>query len=162
VRKEPTTNDLKDALDAVLAGKKVANAETEADGCKITFPQPRAAAAVTFAKHVAPVLQKHCWQCHQDGGSAPFSLTDYKQASNRAEMIAEVVREGRMPPWFASHEFGPFVNRRGLTDAERQTILDWAATGAKLGDAKSVPAAPKPPESKWKSARPISFSNRPS
>ena len=42
-RKEPTSRDLQVALDAVLAGKTVANAETEVDGCPITFPKAREA-----------------------------------------------------------------------------------------------------------------------
>src|SRR5262249_4173644 len=95
VRKEPTTHDLKDALVAVLAGRKVANPETEVGGCPTTCAKPRPPKDVPYAEHVGPILQKHCWQCHQTGGSAPFSLTGYKQASSRAEMIAEVVGEGR-------------------------------------------------------------------
>jgi hypothetical protein len=149
VRSAPTTHDLKDALEAVLAGKKVVHAETEVDGCPITFPKLRALKDVTYAEHVAPILQKHCWQCHQSGESAPFALTSYKQASSRADAVAEVVADQRMPPWFASHEFGPFVNRRGLSDDERATILDWARAGAAEGAAAKAPAAPKPPESKW-------------
>jgi thiol-disulfide isomerase/thioredoxin len=148
-RKEASNHDLKDALDAVLGGNKVARAETEVDGCPITFPKERKARKATFADHVAPILQKHCWECHRAGGSAPFALTSYKQASARAESIAEVVRDQRMPPWFASHEFGPFVNRRGLSDEERETILDWARDGAAQGDPKKAPAEPKPPASKW-------------
>jgi thiol-disulfide isomerase/thioredoxin len=58
VRKEPTTRELKDALDAVLVGKKVATPETEVDGCPITFPKARKLKDVTFAEHVAPILQK--------------------------------------------------------------------------------------------------------
>src|SRR5205823_9548659 len=68
VRKEPTSRDLKDAIDAVLAGRNVANPETAVDGCPITFPAERKPRAVTYAEHVAPVLQKHCWECHQSGG----------------------------------------------------------------------------------------------
>lgn len=149
VRKEATSHDLKGALDAVLAGKKVANAETEVDGCPITFAKERKPRGVNFAEHVAPILQKHCWSCHQTGGSGPFALTSYKQAANRAETIAEVVAQQRMPPWFASHEFGPFVNRRGLSDDERAIIADWARIGAPEGDAKKTPVAPNAPKSKW-------------
>jgi len=149
VRKLPTSHDLKDALDSVLAGNKVARAETEVDGCPITFAKPRPAQSVTFAEDVAPILKKHCWECHQTGGTAPFALTSFKQASNRAESLAEVITDQRMPPWFASHEFGPFTNRRGLTDDERNIVIDWVRNGAPEGDAKKVPALPKPPESKW-------------
>ena len=150
VRKEPTKRDLKDALDAVLAGQKVMNAETEVDGCPITFSKPYKPKDATFAEQVAPILQKHCWQCHQAGGSAPFALTSYKQASARAEALAEVVAQQRMPPWFASHEFGPFVNRRGLSDEERQIVIDWARSGAAAGDLTKAPAPPKEPDGPWR------------
>jgi thiol-disulfide isomerase/thioredoxin len=153
-RPEPTRRDLKEALDAVVAGREVAVAETEVDGCPITFPQPRKPREVTFAEHVAPILKKHCWQCHRADGSAPFSLTGYKQASARAEAVAEVVADGRMPPWFAAHEFGPFVNRRGLSDEERTTIVDWARTGTLPGDAATTPEPPAPARSKWTAGEP--------
>ena len=94
-------------------------------------------------------MRKHCWQCHQAGGSAPFSLITYKQAAAKAAAVAEVVADGRMPPWFAAHEFGPFVNRRGLSEDERTIIVDWARAGAALGDAKKIPEPPAPPKSKW-------------
>jgi hypothetical protein len=149
VRKEPTSRDLKDAIDAVLAGGKVANAETEVDGCPITLANIRPPKTVTFAEHVAPILKKHCWECHQTGGTAPFALTTYRLASSRAESLAEVVTDQRMPPWFASHEFGPFTNRRGLSDEERTIVLDWARTGTPEGDANKMPVLPKPPENKW-------------
>jgi thiol-disulfide isomerase/thioredoxin len=149
VRKEATTHDLKDAIEAVLAGKKVENAETNVDGCPITFPQPREAKKLNFAEHVAPILQKHCWSCHYAGGSAPFSLTNHHQASSRSDAIIEAITDQRMPPWFASHEFGPFTNRRGLSEAERNTIVDWARGGAAAGDPAKTPPPPKPSESKW-------------
>lgn len=148
-RKQPTSYELKDALEAILAGRKVAKTETEVDGCKITFAKERKPRDVTFAEHVAPILKKHCWECHRSGGTAPFGLTSYKQAFAQAEAIAEVVTDQRMPPWFASHEFGAFVNRRGLTDDEKQTLIDWARSGAASGDLKKAPAVPKAPESKW-------------
>jgi hypothetical protein len=148
-RKEPTRRDLKEALDAVLAGREVAVAETEVDGCPITFPKPRKPKEVTFAEHAAPILRKHCWQCHRAGGSAPFSLTSYKQASARAEAVAEVVADARMPPWYGAHDFGPFVNHRGLSDEERTTLLDWVRSGAAMGDPEKVPEPPAPPKSKW-------------
>jgi thiol-disulfide isomerase/thioredoxin len=149
VRKEATSRDLKDALDAVLAGKKVARPETEVDGCPITFPKEGKAKDVTFAQHVAPILQKHCWECHKDGGSAPFALTTHKQAASKAKVIAEVVSDQRMPPWFASHEFGPFVNRRALSDDEKATLSDWAKAGAPAGDLTKAPAPPPAAKSKW-------------
>jgi peroxiredoxin len=154
VRKEPTTRDLADALDAVLARRAVANPETVVDGCPITFPKERKPQAVNYAEHVAPLLKKHCWSCHFTEGPSPFSLTSYKQASARAEALAEVVRDQRMPPWFASHEFGPFVNRRGLADDERHVLTDWLRCGTPEGDASKAPAPPAAATEKWQIATP--------
>jgi thiol-disulfide isomerase/thioredoxin len=148
-RAAPSSNDLHEALEAVLASRPVRNAETTVDGCPITFPMPRKPRDMTFAEHVAPILEKHCWQCHRAGGSAPFALTSFKQAAARAEAVAEVVAQQRMPPWFASHEFGPFVNRRGLSDDERQTIADWVRSGTASGDLRKAPLPPREPESPW-------------
>ncbi len=149
VKKEPTSRDLKDAVEAVLAGREVAKPETEVDGCPITFPKPRKRREVDFAEHVAPILKKHCWDCHQQNGSAPFSLTSHGQAAARAEVLAEAVSDQRMPPWFANPDFGHFVNRKGLTDEERETLVDWVRSGAESGDLAKAPAPPKPPENKW-------------
>lgn len=149
VRKEATRHDLKDALEAVLAGNKVVTAETEVDGCPITFAKERKPREVNFAEHVAPILQKHCWACHQAGGSGPFTLTGYKQAAARAETIAEAVLHERMPPWFAGPEFSAFINRRGLSDQERETIADWVRLGAPSGNLTKAPAAPVAAKSKW-------------
>src|SRR5207302_8760889 len=110
--------------------------------------------AVTFAEHVAPILKTHCWECHQPGGSAPFALTAYKPAAGRADAIAEAVRDQRMPPWFASHDSGPFVNRRALTDDERTTLADWAKTGAAAGELANAPAPPTEKPGAWKIGTP--------
>lgn len=148
-RKEPTARELRDAVEAVLAGKPVPVPETEVDGCAMTFAKPRAPKDVNFAEHVAPILKTHCWECHKPGGSAPFALTTHKQAASRADAILETITEQRMPPWFASHEFGPFVNRRGLSDEERATVADWVKGGAVAGDPTKAPAPPPEPKSQW-------------
>ncbi len=134
VRAAPTRKDLHEAIDAVLAGREVAIAETEVDGCPITFSPIDSSKSVTYSRHVAPILRKHCLECHDQDGSAPFALANYKQVAARAESVAEVVNEQRMPPWFASHEFGPFVNRRALSDEERSTILQWVRSGSPRGE----------------------------
>ena len=72
-RPDAGRDDLKLAIDDVLAGREVAMPETAVDGCRITVPElPPAAEAVTFSRHIAPLLQKHCQDCHHDDGNAPF------------------------------------------------------------------------------------------
>ncbi|HMF11401.1 MAG TPA: redoxin family protein [Gemmataceae bacterium] len=141
-RAAPTQQPLKDALDAILAGKEVPTKETPVDGCPITRPEPkRPARAVTFAEHVAPIFRKHCQGCHRPGTAAPFSLVTYKDATAHANVVAEVVAEGRMPPWFAAPGHGDFVNKRGLTAEERDTVADWVRSGTPLGDESKLPPA---------------------
>jgi thiol-disulfide isomerase/thioredoxin len=151
-RAAPTHRDLAAALDAVLAGKDVAVTDTPVDGCLITPPKATPSAErVTFADDVAPILHKHCAGCHRPGTTAPFSLQTYHQAKTKARMIAEVATEGRMPPWNASAEYGHFINRRGLSDDEKQKLVQWARSGMERGDAAKLPPPPPPakPEDRW-------------
>ncbi len=151
-RESPSRRDLAEAIDAVLAGKEVAVAETPVDGCPITRPEPPPADGnVTFTGHVSPILQKHCAECHHPGTTAPFSLITYDDAKAQAEGIAEVIADGRMPPWYASEDFGHFINRRSLSAEEKRTLTQWAHNGMKVGDASKLPAAPAPAkaEDRW-------------
>src|SRR6266704_6688840 len=70
----------------------------------------------TFSKDVAPILQKHCQTCHRPGEAAPFPLLSYEQARPWAASMKVVVKQKRMPPWFADPNYGHFANARSLTD----------------------------------------------
>ncbi len=135
-RTHATRHDLKSAIDDVLAGKAVGIPETVVDGCPITFPSEvnTEAKHVTYAEHVAPILKKQCIECHAPGRVAPFALMTYEQAKARASVLAEVVQEERMPPWYAHPEHGKFINQRKLTGEEKQTILNWVKQGRPGGD----------------------------
>lgn len=143
---KPAANSRKDlqmALDDVLAGNPVAVAETIVDGCAITFPDTHAAAKpVNYAEHVEPILRKHCMECHKPGTVAPFTLISYDNARSHASAMAEVVKEGRMPPWYAHPEYGTFINKRGLSTEERNTILNWVKQGKPSGDLAKVAELP--------------------
>lgn len=138
-RPAASRDDLRLALEDLLAGRQPATAETPVDGCRITPPPERPQPAdVTFHEHVEPLLQKHCQECHHDGGAAPFSLVSAESAASQAAMIAETVAEGRMPPWYAGRR-QTMANERRLSDEERSTIADWVAGGARAGDATRAP-----------------------
>ncbi|HWB07553.1 MAG TPA: redoxin family protein [Verrucomicrobiales bacterium] len=147
--------DLQEAIEEVLAGRKVSVEETAVDGCAISFPQPPPEkTTLTYAKDIAPLLNKHCVECHRPGTAAPFSLTEYEKVAAKAGTIAEVVETRQMPPWFAHPGFGKFINHRGLSAAERSTITQWARGGKPAGD---LSLAPKPPEfssAKWEIGEP--------
>jgi peroxiredoxin len=153
-RPKATRADLAEALKDVLAGRKVTVAETEADGCLLdrTSMQPPKTKA-TYARDVAPILQKRCQQCHRPGQAAPFSLLTYGDTVKHAAMIGEVTRERRMPPWHADPRFGHFTNDRRMSSKEIDTIAAWIAGGMQRGDDKDLPKAINWPDG-WVHGRP--------
>jgi hypothetical protein len=98
--------------------------------------------SLTFAADVAPILYKNCVTCHRPGGIGPFSMLNFDTVSGRLKDMADVLRDRKMPPWFAVAPPGTFRNERGLSDTERRTILRWIATGAAQGDPARMPPAP--------------------
>ena len=141
--------DLKEAIQDVLAGRKVRVKETVVDGCAITFPVPALNTSLNYTKDIAPLINRHCVECHRPGTEAPFALTSYEKVAAKAGTIAEVVEEQRMPPWFAHPGFGTFMNQRMLTAEERGAIIDWARGGKAPGDLSQAPKPPEFSESKW-------------
>jgi hypothetical protein len=101
----------------------------------------------TFYADVLPILRANCQSCHSpDGGEnvggmvAPMSFTSYEDTRPWARAIANAVREGRMPPWDAAPEFrGLFHGERWLEEADKQTLIRWAESGAPAGDASGAP-----------------------
>lgn len=138
------------ALNAVLDGETVAEAERPVDGGPIpvrTIHEPDA--PVTYSEHIAPILNTHCVACHRPGQTAPFPLQSFRHAAARADMIREVVLEERMPPWYGARKHGPFANERTVTDAEKTLLLQWMAGGSPEGDPGLAPAPPIFPDSEW-------------
>lgn len=139
-RPKATRADLAEAIDEVLAGKAVSVPQTEADGCLIAAPAKVAASdKVTYAKHVAPILQARCQVCHRAGQIAPFTLSNYDDAVKHARMIKEVTEQRRMPPWHADPRYGHFGNDRRLSRTELDTIAAWVAGGMPKGDERDLP-----------------------
>ena len=133
-RPEPKQNDLRQALDELLANKAVSQPRTEVAGCLIGRARAAdASSLVTYEADIAPLLERRCVECHRPGQIGPFSLTDFDEVSGWAEMIGEVVADGRMPPWHADPRFGRFEGDRHLTDDEKQLIKTWVAAGAPRG-----------------------------
>ena len=147
--------DLKEAIEDVLAGRKVSVEETAVDGCAISFPEPvPEKTTLTYAKDIAPLLNKHCVECHRPGTAAPFVLTEYEKVAAKASSIAEAVEIQQMPPWFAHPGFGTFSNHRGLSASERSSIVQWARGGKPSGDLSQAPAPPVFSSAKWSIGEP--------
>ena len=148
--------DLREAIDEVLAGRVVSVKETPVDGCLISFPKDKKPAdvEVTFSEHIAPLMQEHCQNCHREGTEAPFSLLTYDDVVTHAEMVGEVVLQQRMPPWFACEQGGEIVNRRTMSPTERQKIADWIAADMPEGDPAKLPEPKEFSDLGWQIGKP--------
>jgi peroxiredoxin len=137
--------DLAIAVDEVLAGKPVTVATTEFKGCLIgRIREPQKDAPVTYSNQVVRLLNQRCVSCHRPGEIGPFAMTKYEEVAGWGEMIAEVVREQRMPPWHANPAYGrKFSNENVLSKAEKETIYSWVEAGCPEGNRAELPPPPK-------------------
>jgi peroxiredoxin len=142
-RSKATSEDLRQAIEDLLAGHEVKNPRTPAPGCFIgRTSNVSPSGTITYSKHVARILQDRCERCHRSGEIGPFALGSYQDAVDWSQMIEEVVDNGRMPPWFASPKHdGEFRDQATLSPEEKQTIREWIAHGCPEGDPKDLPAA---------------------
>ena len=147
--------DLATALDELLAGKPISLAETTADGCKLTPPHdPKIEQTPTFHGDISAIMQRRCQRCHHAGTPAPFALTTYDDVKSHAEMVAEVVRDQRMPPWYADSKHGHFINAPGMTADERNKIVAWVKADCPAGDPARGPTPLTFPDTEWRIGEP--------
>ncbi|MEQ1784800.1 MAG: hypothetical protein ABMA14_25925, partial [Hyphomonadaceae bacterium] len=130
------------AIDAVLAGKPVANPRVQVKaGTTIAFAERGKAAEhanISYSKDVAPIMQAKCVACHQEGGIAPFKFDSYEVVKSFAPMITESVMSERMPPYFADPHIGTFKNDHGLTAEQNKTLIHWLRAGAPRGSGPDI------------------------
>ena len=127
-RPEPSRKDLEEALRQLLSGQPVTVPETPVDGCEITHPVQLTggdADGLEYHRDIAPLLDRKCNSCHRAGTAAPFSLQTLADVSANAAMIARVVQDESMPPWFASARHGKFQNDSSLTRGEKSALIRW-------------------------------------
>ena len=111
----------------------------------------------TYATAVAPIVAQACTECHRGGGIAPFSLESAADLTNRAAMVARVVGDGTMPPWFATADAVAahrFRNDRSLSDADKSTLLAWLQSESRpIGDLSKAPP-PRGAAPEWRVGKP--------
>ena len=120
-----------------------------ADGSfgSIAIAQQATASEVTFAKDIAPILQRICQNCHRSAGVAPMSLVTYEEVRPWARSIKTRTglgrRAGVMPPWYVEQNIGiqHYKDDPSLSEAEMAKIAKWADSGAPRGNAADMPPA---------------------
>jgi len=112
---------------------------------------------VTFAKDIAPILQRSCQTCHRPNNIAPMSLLTYEDARPWARAMKQQVVQRNMPPWYIDRAVGihEFKNDPSLSDKEIALIAKWVDDGAPLGNAADLPAPRKFDDSdRWHIGKP--------
>src|SRR5215471_21673093 len=100
---------------------------------------------VTFAKDIAPILQRSCQNCHRPDGVAPMSLVTYDDVRPWARSIKVRTsigpKAGVMPPWYVERNLGiqQFQNDPSLSDEEIAKIAQWVDQGAPRGNPADLP-----------------------
>lgn len=147
VKPQPESSDLTLAISELLGGGKVGTPHQPAPGCRIGRHRIQESnpldAEVTFSKQIVRILQERCIECHREGEIGPMDLTNYSEVAGWAEMIQEVIHDGRMPPWHASPSHGTFANDRSMSEEEIQLIDRWVAAGVPEGDRNDLPEPQK-------------------
>ena len=141
-----TSKELVSAIEAIVKKEDIVTPTSIASGCLIgRGPRDlaKSESTVTYAEQVSRILQARCVSCHRPGEIAPMDLGNYDDASAWADMIVEVLDEGRMPPWHASEAHGVFENDRRMPAEEIAAIKNWARAGAVRGDASKEPTPTK-------------------
>lgn len=137
-----TRNYVREAVDAVLAGKSPATSSTTPVGCPLPeLTVATGTADVTYHRDVLPLLQQHCQDCHRPGQVAPFSLLTYEETARRAKAIGQAVTRRLMPPWKPTDHGVELRGTRRLTDSEVKTLETWIAAGAPEGSPDDAPPA---------------------
>lgn len=158
IQKDKAENTyLADALDDILAGKKVATAEIEAPGCIVNFPEKEKRqqhATISYRDTIVPLLEENCVGCHQAGGIGPWAMSSYEMVKGFSPMIREVIRTDRMPPWHADPEVGHFLRDKSLTAAEIKTLVHWIEAGSPRGEGSDPLALPREPLQEWPLGKP--------
>lgn len=155
---------LAQALEALLADQEIRVPQTEAIGCLIgRLREPDPASPVTWSRQVVRIFQRRCQECHRGGGIGPMPLVNYHDVVGWQDMIAEVVRSRRMPPWHANPQIGEFANDARLSEQEMADIHTWIERGVPAGNPADLPPPLSFPDG-WPKGQPdrvIAMSDRP-
>ena len=153
------SHDLRTVIQAMADGRQPEPYATEAVGC-FHHDWSHAGASgtgldeITYNRHIAPLLEANCVECHRDGGIAPFSLEGYDNAKRWHRMVSFMAGERLMPPWRAVPGFGAFRDARRLSDHQIALLASWSENGTLRGDADDImPVSARSP-SKWRLGEP--------
>ncbi len=154
---KPTASErfLEQAVGKFLAGEKVSTPTSLVRGCLIKYDAAKAdGTQVSYAKDIAPLLEKNCVHCHSAGNIGQWSMSSHARVNAKAAMMQEVLLARRMPPWDADPRHGKFSNDRSLSAEEKRLLLRWIEAGAPRGSGEDRLASLKVPANEWTLGKP--------
>lgn len=155
-REKSDNHYLADAIEAQLNGEMVAETLIKGPGCLIKkyHEDKTSFASISYEKEVAPLLVEKCMKCHVSGGIAPWAMKDYETIFGWSNMMREVLRTKRMPPWQADPHYGLWEQDLSLSKEELQTLVHWIDAGAKKDGTTDPLAEYKAVAPKWDQGEP--------
>ncbi len=87
-----------------------------------------------YSEDIGPMIDAHCGICHNDGGTAPFSLNTYEQVASFAEVMLQAMDSRSMPPWGAEPGHRALRYDPSLSDAQIEMFAEWIDQGKPEGD----------------------------
>ena len=112
--------------------------QAESFGCTIHFSES-SSEEITYARHVAPILQRNCQTCHRPDQVAPFSLLTYQEAKTWSTEIVAYTQNRLMPPWKAAPGYGEFKRERQMQDWEIELLAEWTKNEMLEGKEEELP-----------------------
>lgn len=88
----------------------------------------------TYHGDTRAIIEKHCVDCHTDGGVAPFPLETYQQVKSVAAAAAFSIQSGDMPPWPPTEGYTKFKHSRALAPEDKHALLSWLTTDLAEGN----------------------------
>lgn len=145
------------AAGALMAGKPVPRVAGAASRGRVInragLSLEKVKAAVSYNRHMAPILDRACVHCHRPNEAAPFSLQTYGDVRKRASFLAQITRSRTMPPWMPMEGHGDFLEENRLSADEIALFEAWAKAGAPRGAAEDARRASSF-ESGWRLGEP--------
>jgi len=145
---------LKNVLDAKLADQDIAKVYRKARGCAVSRLSTMEEYEDLTYGDIADILKNNCYDCHQNGGIAPWAMSGYPMIVGWSAMIRQVLQTKRMPPWHADPHVGSFDNDISISQEEIRKIVAWVDGGSKRGDGPDVLADLDADQEKWSLGQP--------
>jgi len=141
-----------DALTAILADAEVPADALASRGDEIAYTQID---ALSYANDIAPILEQRCVTCHQEGGIAPFAMSNHQMVQGWSPMIRETLITKRMPPGQIDNEYvDSFHGVNHITIEETQKLISWIDNGSVNNDSNDPLAELMLEPVKWLNGEP--------